>query len=105
MKIGDSARDQRQQRHAPDRGPPPPWRSLGPPEGDFARDGRYVRKKVSEGGLVSRSWWYIPESGIYHHSKLTRQGPTGPQSADEKRRPHWPAWLAQACELRKWRGR
>lgn len=31
---------------------------------------------VSEGGLGPPSWWYIPESGIYHHSKLTRQGPT-----------------------------
>jgi hypothetical protein len=33
---------------------------------------------VSEGGLGPRPWWYIPESGIYHHSKLTRQGPAGP---------------------------
>jgi hypothetical protein len=33
---------------------------------------------VSEGGLGPRSWWYIPEAGIYHHSKLTRQGPAGP---------------------------
>jgi hypothetical protein len=33
---------------------------------------------VSEGGLGPRAWWYIPESGIYHHSKLTRQGPSGP---------------------------
>jgi len=33
---------------------------------------------VSEGGLGPRPWWYIPESGIYHHSKLTRQRPAGP---------------------------
>jgi hypothetical protein len=26
---------------------------------------------VSEGGLDPRSWWYIPERGIYHQSKLT----------------------------------
>jgi hypothetical protein len=32
---------------------------------------------VSEGGLDPLSWWYIPESGIYHQSKLTRQGPSG----------------------------
>jgi len=32
---------------------------------------------VSEGGLDPRSWWYIPERGIHHHSKLTRQGPPG----------------------------
>jgi len=30
------------------------------------------------GGLGPRSWWYIPESGIYHQSALTRQGPAGP---------------------------
>ena len=30
---------------------------------------------VSEGGLDPRLWWYIPERGIHHHSKLTRQGP------------------------------
>jgi len=35
---------------------------------------------VSEGGLDPRSWWYIPESGIYHQSKVTRQGPAGPAS-------------------------
>jgi len=39
---------------------------------------------VSEGGLGPRSWWYIPESGIHHHSKLTRKGKPGPQSADEQ---------------------
>ena len=38
---------------------------------------RHVRKRqiwgitVSE-GLGPRSWWYIPESGIYHHPKLTQ---------------------------------
>jgi hypothetical protein len=32
---------------------------------------------VSEGGLEPRSWWYIPESGIHHQPKLTRQGPPG----------------------------
>jgi len=32
---------------------------------------------VSE-GLDPRSWWYIPESGIYHQSKLTRKEPAGP---------------------------
>ncbi len=31
-------------------------------------------EKVSEGGLDPRSWWYIPESGIHHHSKLTQPG-------------------------------
>jgi hypothetical protein len=31
---------------------------------------------VSE-GLDPRSWWYIPESGIHHQPKLTRQGPPG----------------------------
>src|SRR5271169_1500576 len=35
-------------------------------------------EKVSEGGLGPRQWWYIPERGIHHHSKLTRQGPAGP---------------------------
>ena len=30
---------------------------------------------VSEGGLDPRWLWYIPERGIHHHSKLTRQGP------------------------------
>ena len=29
-------------------------------------------EKVSEGGLGPRSWWYIPESGIYHQAKLTQ---------------------------------
>jgi hypothetical protein len=41
----------------------------------------FLNKKfenVSEGGLGPRSWWYIPERGIHHHSKLTRQGPAGP---------------------------
>jgi hypothetical protein len=33
---------------------------------------------VSEGGLDPRSWWYIPERGIHHHSKLARQGPARP---------------------------
>jgi transposase len=28
--------------------------------------------------LGPRSWWYIPGPGIYHHAKLTRQGPAGP---------------------------
>ena len=32
---------------------------------------------VSEGGLEPLSWWYIPESGIHHQPKLTRQGPPG----------------------------
>jgi hypothetical protein len=32
---------------------------------------------VSE-GLGPHSWWYIPESGIYHQPKLTRKGPAGP---------------------------
>jgi hypothetical protein len=32
---------------------------------------------VSEGGLEPPSWWYIPESGIHHQSKLTQQGPSG----------------------------
>ena len=32
---------------------------------------------VSEGGLEHLSWWYIPESGIHHQPKLTRQGPPG----------------------------
>ena len=32
-------------------------------------------ENVSEGGLDPRSWWYIPKRGIYHQSKLTRQGP------------------------------
>jgi hypothetical protein len=30
-------------------------------------------RNVSEGGLDPCSWWYIPERGIHHHSKLTRQ--------------------------------
>ena len=30
-------------------------------------------EKVSEGGLEPPSWWYIPESGIYHQSKVTRR--------------------------------
>jgi hypothetical protein len=34
--------------------------------------------QVSEGGLEPPRRWYIPESGIYHQSKLTRKGPTGP---------------------------
>ncbi len=29
-------------------------------------------------GLGPRPWWYIPESGVYHQSKLIRQGPAGP---------------------------
>ena len=37
-----------------------------------------------------RSWWYIPESGIYHQSKLTRKERPGPQSAGGKRRQHRP---------------
>ncbi len=57
------------------------------------------------GGLGPRSWWYIPESGIYHHSKLTRKGRPGPRSAGEKRRQRRPARPARACELRKRRGR
>ena len=32
---------------------------------------------MSEGGLEHLSWWYIPESGIHHQPKLTRQGPPG----------------------------
>src|SRR5579864_8954090 len=36
---------------------------------------------VSE-GLGPRSWWYIPESGIRHHSKLTRQGSAEPMADD-----------------------
>ncbi len=32
---------------------------------------------VSEGGLGHRSWCCITESVIHHHSKLTRQGPSG----------------------------
>jgi len=35
---------------------------------------------VSEGGLGPRPWWYIPKPGIYHQSKLPRQGPPGPAS-------------------------
>ena len=46
---------------------------------------------VSEGGLGPRSWWYIPESGIYHHSTLTRKGRPGPRSAGEMRRQRRPA--------------
>ena len=42
-------------------------------------NGRSWGFDVSE-GLEPRSWWYIPESGIYHHSKLTRKGPAGPAS-------------------------
>ena len=43
------------------------------------KPGLNMRKgPVSEGGLDPRSWWYIPERGIHHHSKLTRQGPAGP---------------------------
>jgi hypothetical protein len=60
---------------------------------------------VSEGGLDPRSWWYIPKRGIHHHPKLTRQGPTGPHSAGEKRRQHRPARPVQACDLRKRRWR
>ena len=30
---------------------------------------------VSEGGLGPRSWWYIPESGIYHQPELTQLKP------------------------------
>jgi hypothetical protein len=37
------------------------------------------------GGLGPRSWWYIPESGIYHHSKLTRKGAPGSHFAGGKR--------------------
>ena len=33
---------------------------------------------VFRGGLGPCPWWYIPESGSYHHSKLTRQGPAEP---------------------------
>ena len=40
---------------------------------------------MSEGGLGPRSWWYIPEQGIHHHSKLTRQGPAGPAFRRRKR--------------------
>ena len=39
---------------------------------------------VSEEGLDPPSWWYIPERGIHHHSKLTRQGPAGPASRRRK---------------------
>jgi hypothetical protein len=46
---------------------------------------------VSEGGLGPRPWWYIPEPGIYHHSKLTRKGRPGPQSAGGKKRQHQPS--------------
>src|SRR5579859_860816 len=41
-------------------------------------------KKVSQGGLGPRSWWYIPERGIHHHTKLTRKGPAGPASRRRK---------------------
>jgi hypothetical protein len=39
--------------------------------------GMYVRM-CPRGGLGPRSWWYIPEPGIYHQPKLTRKGPAGP---------------------------
>src|SRR5690348_3555698 len=42
--------------------------------------GEIAPKSVSEGGLCPCPWWYIPESGIYHHPKLTRKGPARPQS-------------------------
>ena len=35
-------------------------------------------ENVSEEGLDPQSWWYIPELGIYHRSKLTRKGSAGP---------------------------
>ena len=47
--------------------------------------GGYWGITVSEGGLEPRSWWYIPESGIYHQSKLTQQGPPGPHFAGHGR--------------------
>ena len=31
-------------------------------------------------GLEPRSWWYIPESGIHHHSKVTRADPSAGNS-------------------------
>lgn len=37
------------------------------------KPGLDMRKgSVSEGGLEPRQWWYIPEPGIYHQSKVTR---------------------------------
>src|SRR5208282_5250809 len=36
--------------------------------------GEISRVCVSEGGLEPPRRWYIPESGIYHQSKLTHQG-------------------------------
>ena len=44
-------------------------------------------ENVSEGGLEPPRRWYIPESGIYHQSKLTQQGrPPGHFVGQERRR-------------------
>ena len=42
------------------------------------------------GGLGPRWWWYIPETGIYHHSKLTRHGPAGPAFRRRKEQQYRP---------------
>ncbi len=42
-------------------------------------NGRSWGFNVSE-GLEPPSWWYIPESGIHHQPKVTRQGPPGSAS-------------------------
>jgi hypothetical protein len=34
---------------------------------------RDMNPHVSEGGLEPPRWWYIPESGIHHHSKVARR--------------------------------
>jgi hypothetical protein len=59
---------------------------------------------VSEGGLEPRRWWYIPEPGIYHQSKLTQQGP-GRNFAGEQRRQRRAAGATRALDLRKRRCR
>ena len=52
-------------------------------------------------GLGPRPWWYIPETGIYHHSTLTRKGRLGPRSTGGKKRQNRPARPVRACDLRK----
>src|ERR1700722_7646530 len=56
----------------------------GAPRPGQPKDGasHHAQRVRVRGGLGPRSWWYIPESGIHHHFKLTRQGPAEPMADD-----------------------
>jgi len=56
---------------------------------------------VSEGGLEPPRRWYIPESGIYHQSKLTQQGRPPRHFAGQERRRCRAAQRPGPRELRK----